>query len=94
MDALAADPSTNDTTQTSEELLAKYAATRCERTFRKLHDRHWEEVCNFVTGLLGNHHDAEDVAQEVFIRVHQRLDTYDPGRPVWPCDRNREQSGI
>src|SRR5215472_17365750 len=34
---------------------------------------------------LGVHdRDLEDVAQEVFVHVHRRLDDYDPGRPLRP----------
>ena len=77
-------PEAGRATRTSEELQTEYTPTGREQTFQQLYDRYWDDVRDFVAGLLGNHHDAEDVAQETFILVHQRLDTYDPSRPARP----------
>jgi len=38
--------------------------------------RYKHPVVNFIFRMLGNAHDADDVAQDVFVRVHQNLDTY------------------
>ncbi len=38
--------------------------------------RYKRPVVNFVYRLLGSVDDADDVAQEVFVRVYQNLDTY------------------
>jgi len=37
--------------------------------------------------MLGDAHDAEDLTQETFIRVHSRLDSYDCDRPFIPWAR-------
>lgn len=37
-------------------------------------------VSKLARSLLGNVQDAEDVTQEVFLRVHKHLDLYDPER--------------
>ena len=46
--------------------------------FDELMGRYQRPVLNFVYRLLGDAAEAEDVAQEVFVRVHQRLGTYQP----------------
>ena len=41
--------------------------------------RYKHPVLNFIFRMLGNAHDADDVAQDVFVRVYQNLDTYRAG---------------
>jgi RNA polymerase sigma-70 factor (ECF subfamily) len=40
--------------------------------------RYQRPVLNFAYRLLGDATEAEDVAQDVFVRVHQHWDDYDP----------------
>ena len=47
--------------------------------FDELMRRYKRPVLNFVYRMLGNAADAEDVAQEVFVRVFQNLRTNKPG---------------
>jgi RNA polymerase sigma-70 factor (ECF subfamily) len=37
-------------------------------------------VFNLAYRMLGNAHEAEDAAQETFLRVYRKLDSYDPNR--------------
>jgi RNA polymerase sigma-70 factor (ECF subfamily) len=46
--------------------------------FDELMRRYKRPVVNFIFRMLGNAHDADDVAQDVFVRVYQNLDTYRP----------------
>jgi RNA polymerase sigma-70 factor, ECF subfamily len=46
--------------------------------FDELMRRYKRPVVNFVYRMLGSMEDADDVAQEVFVRVYQNLDTYRP----------------
>lgn len=46
--------------------------------FDELMRRYKRPIVNFVYRLLGNAEDADDIAQEVFVRVYQNLDTYRP----------------
>jgi RNA polymerase sigma factor (sigma-70 family) len=45
---------------------------------------HSTRVYRLAYRLTGNRHDAEDLTQDVFIRVFRSLDTYEPGNfPGW-----------
>jgi RNA polymerase sigma-70 factor, ECF subfamily len=46
--------------------------------FDELMLRYKHPIVNFVFRMLGNAEDANDVAQDVFVRVYQKLDTYRP----------------
>jgi RNA polymerase sigma-70 factor, ECF subfamily len=46
--------------------------------FRELSSQHLTMVLTYATRLLGNPADAEDVAQETFLRVWQKAGTFQP----------------
>jgi RNA polymerase sigma-70 factor (ECF subfamily) len=46
--------------------------------FDELMRRYKRPVINFIFRMLGNAQDADDVAQDVFVRVYQNLDTWRP----------------
>lgn len=46
--------------------------------FDEVLQRYQRPVLNFAYRLLGDATEAEDVAQDVFVRVHQHWDDYDP----------------
>lgn len=41
-------------------------------------------LLHLCTTLLGDPQLAEDVVQETYLKASARLETFDPGRPVWP----------
>ena len=51
---------------------------------RALVDRFQTPVYGLCVRMLGNRHDAEDVTQEVFIRVFRSLKGWDVSRPLNP----------
>ena len=51
---------------------------------RTLVDRFQSEVFGLCLRLLNHRHDAEDVTQEVFLRVFRSLRRWDPRRPLRP----------
>jgi RNA polymerase sigma-70 factor (ECF subfamily) len=61
---------------------------RCLRgeaeSVRKLVDRFQSEVYGLCVRLLTHRHDAEDVTQEVFLRVFRSLRRWDSSRPLKP----------
>jgi len=42
-------------------------------SYEALHTAHYTEVLRLCRLLLANHHDAEEVAQEVFLKVYQKF---------------------
>jgi RNA polymerase sigma-70 factor (ECF subfamily) len=61
---------------------------RCLRgdaeAIRTLVDRFQVEVFGLCLRLLGHRHDAEDVTQEVFLRIFRSLRRWDSSRPLRP----------
>ena len=51
------------------------------RAFTELIDRHAPACLRYATRMLGERSDAEDVAQESFLRAHRALATYDARLP-------------
>src|SRR5262249_54891894 len=51
------------------------------RAFTELVDRHAAACLRYATRMLGERSDAEDAAQESFLRAHRALSTYDPRLP-------------
>jgi RNA polymerase sigma-70 factor (ECF subfamily) len=49
---------------------------RDERAFRELVEGHRDRVYNICYRMLGHKHEAEDVAQEVFITVFKTIETF------------------
>ncbi|HEX4955885.1 MAG TPA: sigma-70 family RNA polymerase sigma factor [Thermoanaerobaculia bacterium] len=60
-----------------EELVRAVLAGDRDR-FGDLVDRYQSRLVNYLFRLLRNADDAHDLAQEVFLRVYQALDRYDP----------------
>jgi RNA polymerase sigma-70 factor (ECF subfamily) len=52
--------------------------------FRTLFDEHFSYVWNSLRHFGVRSDDLEDLAHEVFLRVHERIGEYDPARPLRP----------
>ncbi len=68
---------------TDADLVRRCRAGSAE-ALRELVDRFQPDVLAVCTRLLGHRHDAEDVAQEAFVRVVRALHTWDAERPLRP----------
>jgi RNA polymerase sigma-70 factor, ECF subfamily len=51
-----------------------------ERLFERMVHEHQDRVFALSLALTGNRHDAEEVAQDTFLRAYRALVTYDPDR--------------
>jgi RNA polymerase sigma-70 factor (ECF subfamily) len=67
--------------QVSDEILAGRAASGDMKAFEELVNRHRMPVYRLARSITGNHDDADDAAQETFIKIYRALDTYDQERP-------------
>lgn len=54
------------------------------RRFRKICERHRDRIFTFACYYLGNREDAEDVTQEVLLRLWENWRSIEPeGLPAW-----------
>ena len=65
----------------TDEALAASAAGGDRYAFEQLVERHRAAVYRLARAMTANHADADDAAQETFIRIHRALGSYDPTRP-------------
>jgi RNA polymerase sigma-70 factor, ECF subfamily len=59
-------------------------ATVVQPDFRRLFEEHFSYVWNSLRHFGVHSNDLEDLAHEVFLRIHERLAEYDPSRPLRP----------
>lgn len=64
----------------TEAIWVQQAREGDQAAFTQLVEAYQTPVYNLAYRMLGNMVEAEDAAQETFIRAYRRLDTYDPSR--------------
>lgn len=67
-----------------EGLLPESSTPALVPAFRRIFEEEFAYVCRSLRRLGVGEADLPDVAQELFLTVHQRLGEYDPGRPLRP----------
>jgi RNA polymerase sigma-70 factor (ECF subfamily) len=65
----------------TDEELVRMTLNGDARAFTTLIDRHAPACLRYATRMLSDRADAEDVAQETFLRVHKALSRYDEQTP-------------
>lgn len=71
-------PGTSETPVSDDTLVARVGAGDAFAC-RELAERHLGRIVSFAYRMLGNHADAEDVAQEVFVRLWMHAAHWQPG---------------
>ncbi|MGN6811638.1 MAG: sigma-70 family RNA polymerase sigma factor [Thermomicrobiales bacterium] len=66
--------------KTDERVLIARARDGDQDAFREVVERYQAAVYNLAYRMLGNADEAEDAAQEIFVRVYRQLARYDPER--------------
>lgn len=79
MDAQA--PQISDRRAVDDELIRR-VADGDDRAWPSLVDRHLAAVTAFAWHMLGDRAEAEDVAQEAFVRLFRKVETWQPGGPL------------
>lgn len=62
----------------SAEQLARRAQAGCVRSYEQLVDQFKGRLAGYLQQLLGNEQDAEDIAQETFVKAFHNLHRYNP----------------
>jgi len=64
--------------ETSEAALVKLVARKNQAAFKKLLNMHLSGINRYTVRMIGNAANAEDITQEVFLRLWTRADSYKP----------------
>ena len=59
-----------------EQQLIREARAGNHRAFQGLVERHMKQTYNVAFGFVGDHDSAEDITQEVFVKVHSKLSSF------------------
>src|SRR5690348_3697208 len=66
-----------DHRNTEEAALVRRVQARDEIAFREIVDRYQAKVFSIIFGILRNHNDAEDIAQQVFSKIYFSIGNFD-----------------
>lgn len=58
-------------------LLAKKASCGDEDAFKELYKLKYDDIFFLAYKMLGNHHDAEDIAHDVVVKIFERIDQFE-----------------
>ncbi len=72
----------SDLVATAEAPAIRAAAAGDVRAFEQLVHTHHRRVLNYLLHLVRHRQDAEDLAQQTFIKAHRQLHTFDCARPL------------
>ncbi|HEV3006019.1 MAG TPA: RNA polymerase sigma factor [Pirellulales bacterium] len=67
-----------------EQLLLRYGNAREDDVFRELVHRYERELYSYLYRYTHDSGLSEDVFQATFLRLHQKIEAFEPGRPVRP----------
>ena len=66
-----------DHKNSEEAALVRRVQARDEMAFREIVDRYQSKIFSIIYGILRNHNDAEDIAQQVFAKVYFSIRNFD-----------------
>src|SRR6202521_1708345 len=66
-----------DHRNTEEAALVRRVQARDETAFREIVERYQAKVFSIIFGILRNHNDAEDIAQQVFAKIYFSIKNFD-----------------
>src|SRR5271168_276015 len=66
-----------DHKNSDEAALVRRVQARDEMAFREIVERYQAKVFSIIYGILRNHNDAEDIAQQVFSKIYFSIQNFD-----------------
>src|SRR6201985_3405018 len=66
-----------DHKHSDEAALVRRVQARDEMAFREIVERYQSKVFSIIYGILRNHNDAEDIAQQVFAKIYFSIQSFD-----------------
>src|SRR5438045_6326381 len=66
-----------DHRNSEEAALVRRVQARDEMAFREIVERYQAKVFSIIFGILRNHNDAEDIAQQVFAKIYFSIKNFD-----------------
>jgi RNA polymerase sigma factor (sigma-70 family) len=66
-----------DHKNSDEAALVRRVQARDEMAFREIVERYQAKVFSIIYGILRNHNDAEDIAQQVFAKIYFSIQNFD-----------------
>jgi RNA polymerase sigma-70 factor (ECF subfamily) len=66
-----------DHKNSDEAALVRRAQAQDEMAFREIVERYQSKVFSIIYGILRNHNDAEDIAQQVFAKIYLSIRNFD-----------------
>jgi RNA polymerase sigma-70 factor, ECF subfamily len=66
-----------DHRESEEAALVRRVQARDEMAFREIVERYQAKVFSIIYGILRNHNDAEDIAQQVFSKIYFSIQSFD-----------------
>lgn len=66
-----------DHRNSEEAALVRRVQSRDELAFREIVERYQAKVFSIIYGILRNHNDAEDIAQQVFAKIYFSIHSFD-----------------
>jgi len=73
-------PTTEDVRSVSDEELMAQVARRDVQSFNIIFTRYYKQIFNFIRKSIYDHRTAEDITQEVFLRIFRSAGRFDPER--------------
>lgn len=70
--------------EVDERSLVIRAQARDRDAFGVLVSRYLDRIYRVAYGVVRNHDEASDIAQETFMRAYRTIDRFDPSRPLFP----------
>jgi RNA polymerase sigma-70 factor, ECF subfamily len=66
-----------DHRNSDEAILVRRVQARDEMAFKEIVERYQSKVFSIIYGILRNHNDAEDIAQQVFAKIYFSIGNFD-----------------